>query len=29
MNIKNEIKTLVNLFNASKYELVISKGKKL
>ena len=29
MNIKNEIKTLVNLFNASKYELVISKGKKI
>ena len=29
MNIENEIKTLVNLFNASKYELVISKGKKI
>ena len=28
MNIENEIKILVNLFNAGKYDLVITKGKK-
>ena len=29
MNIENEIKILINLFNASKFDLVITKGKKI
>ena len=28
-NIENNIKTLLNLFNAGKYDLVLTKSKKL